>query len=799
MTETLVLDKLGIRNFLSYGNNTTIINLNFNMATLILGRNLDCPVDGQIDSNGAGKTTIRHALTYVCYDRTMKEMNSDEIKVNNLINNINKKNMMIFLEFHKNNKYYRIERFRKLAKVGTIEYGTGVYFLCKSDLTEPWNYKAAEEGGHDITNASTDDVNVAIEHVIGLPFAIFSRLIIISATFAPFLSLKLDEQRTIIEELFGFTELAENAEKLKKWISDNNKNLDILQKLDDQIKLEVIRYNKQVFDIKQQSDTWNINKQLKIDRLKHNISEHHIAYGKVDYAAEEKNFLNIQQLSDQITKIKNNSLLLNQELKTLNDKLTNIKTWDKTHVQELTSLETKLKQPILFKNMEEIQAFNNALSDYDAKLSCVNDDIANITTKITAEHTIEKSLQMDITHKQEELIRLEKEIKEIDNELKKLLDSKCPYCLQDFLEAKTKIKNKNQTKLELQEKINKVKDIIVAKEREIKTTREKVEPLLVEKENKNNNILQIKKDKTEFVHDITNVDTIIIKDEIQKTENYQKLTNSLKIKVNESNPFLKNSSIEELTSAISIVQGEINELQGNLIKTQTEQSIRVNNLIFKNYNDIAETKFKLKEYETELQKLELQENPCTETILNLEKIPPSNPKTQDIQDLSDTILHQDFLLKLLTKKDSFIRKALLNRYLNNLNTNVRKYLDKLGLPHIVKLQDDMTVKITQFKNEIELSGLSSGQKARINIALAFAFRDILKSRFGSINLCILDECLDIGLGSVGVQLAVKMIKSIAKENKESFFVISHKDEIASSFESKMMIELQNGFSTVVES
>ncbi|MDF2435420.1 MAG: hypothetical protein JWP44_5051, partial [Mucilaginibacter sp.] len=60
---------LEIRNFLSYGNNTTIINLNFNKALLILGQNLDSSVDGQIDSNGSGKTTLLQAISYVCYDQ----------------------------------------------------------------------------------------------------------------------------------------------------------------------------------------------------------------------------------------------------------------------------------------------------------------------------------------------------------------------------------------------------------------------------------------------------------------------------------------------------------------------------------------------------------------------------------------------------------------------------------------------------------------------------------------------------------------------------------------------------------
>ena len=173
-------------------------------------------------------------------------------------------------------------------------------------------------------------------------------------------------------------------------------------------------------------------------------------------------------------------------------------------------------------------------------------------------------------------------------------------------------------------------------------------------------------------------------------------------------------------------------------------------------------------------------------------------KTDRINKLDKEIKHQDFLLKLLTKKDSFIRKALLNKNIPLLNTRLRHNLDKVGLAHKIQFTEEMEVSISQFGSHYEYGNFSAGQKARVNLCLAFAFRDVLQSRFGRINLCILDECLDTGLGNVGVTQATKMIKAIALENKLSMFVISHRDEVSNMFDKRLEIELRNGFSTILE-
>ena len=76
-------------------------------------------------------------------------------------------------------------------------------------------------------------------------------------------------------------------------------------------------------------------------------------------------------------------------------------------------------------------------------------------------------------------------------------------------------------------------------------------------------------------------------------------------------------------------------------------------------------------------------------------------------------------MKLLTKKDSFVRKTLLKRNLPYLNSRLQTYIEDLGLTHKVEFTSELTAKISQFGNELSFDNLLNGQKARVNIALCF--------------------------------------------------------------------------------
>lgn len=189
-------------------------------------------------------------------------------------------------------------------------------------------------------------------------------------------------------------------------------------------------------------------------------------------------------------------------------------------------------------------------------------------------------------------------------------------------------------------------------------------------------------------------------------------------------------------------------------------------------------------------------NPYTETLEELKLVELPKKDMTAINELNVTLEHQAFLLKLLTKKDSFVRKALLTKHLPFLNERLKTYLTELGLPHTVEFTHDMTPSISQFGHPADFGNLSNGQRARVNIALSWAFRDVLQSMHDHINICLLDEVLDVGLDDIGVQAAAKMLKRKARDEKLALYVISHRNEINSAFDRRMIIQLSGGFSSV---
>ena len=778
------------RNFKSYGNNITRINLNFNKVVLFQGRNLDSVVEGQIDSNGSGKTNLPHGIEYVCYDKVIDSENK-EVKVNDLINRGNGKNLQVNFEFLKDSLHYRIERFRKLDK----GRGNGCILLRKSQLDEAWNYSGIDNGGHDITNTN---VNAQIESIIGMPYEIFSRLITMSGNSASFLSLKLEEQRNMVEELFGFTELSQKAESLKQRIKNNNTELDTLVTIDEQIRQELARHEVQLTQAKHKVIEWEKLKDSKIKVLETKIKDWKDTYGRVNFNIEEQKFTTLQQMDQVIVTEQAKIVALNKDIATIESTIAKIKAWDVMRTKDVANLKIKVEQPLIFKTVQETQTFDTALKEYDEKIATVNQAVIAADSELSKESSTMHDINKDIKAKQDIITRLNKDIIKLETDLTHLKDSKCPYCEQQYEASKNKVKETEDNLVKMQTEIKTHKELLESLFTLQITCNKNLKTLIDVRDSKVKERHDVQSEKQSFMVDILGSADVNLQTEYNKTINHQTLLNQYELKLKETNPHSADITLEDLESSKTELQTELNNLQIDIDDIKGKKEIMIASLTFKQYKDIAPAKYTLETLSTDLKKVEDETNPHIDNLEQLESIVLQDRKTEAIQSIHDLLEHEEFLLKLLTKKDSFVRKALLNKYLPFLNTRIKYYLDKIGLPQRVEFLEDMTVKISSFKTEIPFSTFSSGQKARVNIALGFAFRELLVSRHGNIPLIIVDELIDKALGTPGVMFTAKMLKSIVKETNISMFVISHKDEIASMFDSKIVVELKNGYSNIVE-
>lgn len=166
-----------------------------------------------------------------------------------------------------------------------------------------------------------------------------------------------------------------------------------------------------------------------------------------------------------------------------------------------------------------------------------------------------------------------------------------------------------------------------------------------------------------------------------------------------------------------------------------------------------------------------------------------------INKLANLKEHKEFLLKLLTNKDSFIRKRIIDQNLSYLNARLAQYLDRIGLPHTVKFQNDLTVSIEELGRELDFDNLSRGERNRLILSLSWAFRDVWESLYQPINLLFIDEVIDTGMDSSGVENSLAILKKMAREGNRSVWLVSHKDELAGRVNNVLSVIKENGFTS----
>ena len=193
------------------------------------------------------------------------------------------------------------------------------------------------------------------------------------------------------------------------------------------------------------------------------------------------------------------------------------------------------------------------------------------------------------------------------------------------------------------------------------------------------------------------------------------------------------------------------------------------------------------------------------------KIDESNPYEEQIEELKKTAIqeitwdainsltkikdHQEFLHKLLTNKDSFIRKKIIDQNLSYLNKRLSYYIDKLGLPHRVVFQNDLNIEITQLGQDLDFDNLSRGERNRLILSMSFAFRDVWEGLYQSINLLFIDELVDAGMDAAGVESALAVLKKMARERNKNIYLISHKDELIGRVNNVLRVVKENGFTS----
>jgi len=211
--------------------------------------------------------------------------------------------------------------------------------------------------------------------------------------------------------------------------------------------------------------------------------------------------------------------------------------------------------------------------------------------------------------------------------------------------------------------------------------------------------------------------------------------------------------------------------------------------------DAYEHKSSMANLESQIKQREAEEDPYDEQIKEMEESAESEIDYSTTNDLEKLREHQEFLQKLLTNKDSFIRKRIIDQNLSYLNSRLSYYLDKIGLPHTVTFLSDLSVEIQELGRELDFDNLSRGERNRLILSLSWSFRDVYESLYDPINLLFIDELIDSGMDSSGVESALAILKKMSREHNKSIWLVSHKDELAGRVNNIMTVTKENGFTT----
>jgi DNA repair exonuclease SbcCD ATPase subunit len=159
----LVFHKIRYKNFLSSGNQITEIDFEKNHTNLIIG------------TNGAGKSTVLDALTFVLFNRPFRKINKPQ-----LVNSVNEKDCLVEIEFSINNKNYLVRRGIKPSIFDIVVNGVPLH----KEADDRANQKILEE------------------NILKVNYKSFTQIVILgSSTFVPFMQLTTANRREVIEDL----------------------------------------------------------------------------------------------------------------------------------------------------------------------------------------------------------------------------------------------------------------------------------------------------------------------------------------------------------------------------------------------------------------------------------------------------------------------------------------------------------------------------------------------------------------------------------------------------------------------
>lgn len=377
----ITFSKIRWKNFLSTGNSFTEIDFLKSKSTLIIG------------TNGAGKSTILDALTFVLFNKPFRKINKPQ-----LVNSTNEKECLVEIEFSVGKKEYKIIR--------------GI---------KPTVFEIYQNGKMLDQNAAAADQQKHLEqNILKLNFKSFTQIVILgSSTFVPFMQLPAAGRREVIEDILDIKIFSTMNLLVKEKIKMYSDEVRDLQSNAELIREKIEIQDRFISDLNEQSTSRIREKQkdveslkIKIDIINGNIQKHIFAISDMQEDAEEP-----EKFETKHSKLSKLMLKLNSKKETLDKEIEFFHANDDCPTCG-QGIELEFKTEKIEKNKNLISEVEDAIGQMESDIQTLNsklDDIRNIQKQIYESSFELKKLQNTKDNLQGNLDYINQEIDKIKN------------------------------------------------------------------------------------------------------------------------------------------------------------------------------------------------------------------------------------------------------------------------------------------------------------------------------------------------------------------------------------------------
>ena len=263
---------------------------------------------------------------------------------------------------------------------------------------------------------------------------------------------------------------------------------------------------------------------------------------------------------------------------------------------------------------------------------------------------------------------------------------------------------------------------------------------------------------------------------------------------------LKESKISTIMESIKELQIGFKEMETSiaLAEDREREHSSISKAIAEHNTTSLRIQKQIKEVYDEIETLQNEKN---NTIQEEEKLIKLETDYLNLKKLVATMKEErnTLLAATILLKDNGIKTRVIKRYLPVMNKLINQHLQNLEFYVNFNLDENFeeTIK-SRYRDTFTYESFSEGEKARIDIALLLTWRSIAKLKNSvDTNILILDEIFDGSLDQNGTGELGWILRNF--DDNTNIFVISHKETLEGKFERTLLVEKHQNYSIVKES